>query len=130
MTLSKREQDKLVVDNLGSTYRFATVFWKSHRDLELDDCKSEAMFASIMAAQKYDPEKGKQFSTFLFLVIKRRLLNLARDTLAIQSGMTAEDASDYFSTSIETIQSNYWHHSPSHQVRAVAQMGNLGRKAG
>jgi len=36
-------------------------------------------------------------------------------TLAIQSGMTAEDASDYFSTSIETIQSNYWHHSPKHK---------------
>ena len=48
-------------------------------------------------------------------------------TLAIQSGMTAEDASDYFSTSIETIQSNYWHHSPKHQKRAIATMGNLGR---
>lgn len=80
MTLTKREQDKLVVDNLGATYRFATVFWKSNRDLELDDCKSEAMFASIMAAQKFDPAIGKQFSTLLFLVIKRRLLNLARDT--------------------------------------------------
>lgn len=51
-------------------------------------------------------------------------------TLAIQSGMSAEDASDYFSTSIETIQSNYWHHSPAHQARAVAHMANLGRKAG
>jgi len=51
-------------------------------------------------------------------------------TLFIQSGGTAEDASDYFSTSIETIQSNYWHHSPAHQARAVAQIGNLGRKVG
>lgn len=51
-------------------------------------------------------------------------------TLFIQSGGTAEDASDYFSTSIETIQSNYWHHSPHHQQRAVAQIGNLGRKTG
>lgn len=51
-------------------------------------------------------------------------------TLAIQSGMTAEDAADYFSTSIETIQSNYWHHSPLHQARAVAMIGNLGRKSG
>lgn len=49
-------------------------------------------------------------------------------TLFIQSGGSAEDASDYFSTSIETIQSNYWHHSPAHQVRAVAHMANLGRK--
>lgn len=51
-------------------------------------------------------------------------------TLFIQSGGTAEDASDYFSTSIETIQSNYWHHSPAHQKRAVAQIANLGRNAG
>lgn len=49
-------------------------------------------------------------------------------TLFIQSGGTAEDASDYFSTSIETIQSNYWHHSPEHQKRAVAQIVNLGRR--
>lgn len=102
MTLTKRAQDKLVVDHLGSTYRFATVFWKSHRDLELDDCKSEAMFASILAAQKFDPGLGKQFSTFLFLVIKRRLLNLARntrtrrrnvgvDTEAVESAMFDED---------------------------------------
>lgn len=48
-------------------------------------------------------------------------------TLFIQSNGSAEDAADYFSTSIETIQSNYWHHSPSHQKRAVAHMGNLGR---
>ncbi|WP_347139983.1 hypothetical protein [Paracoccus sp. SSK6] len=51
-------------------------------------------------------------------------------TLFIQSGGSAEDASDYFSTSIETIQSNYWHHSPTHQARAVAHMVNLGRKNG
>ena len=48
-------------------------------------------------------------------------------TLAIQGGMSIEDAADYFSTSIETIQSNYWHHSPLHQARAVAMIGNLGR---
>lgn len=50
-------------------------------------------------------------------------------TLAIQSGMSAEDAADYFSTSIETIQSNYWHHSPKHQERAVSQIMKLGKKA-
>lgn len=48
-------------------------------------------------------------------------------TLFIQSGGSAEDASDYFSTSIETIQSNYWHHSPHHQRRAVKQIEILGR---
>lgn len=48
-------------------------------------------------------------------------------TLAIQGGMSIEDAADYFSTSIETIQDNYWHHSPHHQARAVAMIGNLGR---
>lgn len=49
-------------------------------------------------------------------------------TLFIQSGGSAEDASDYFSTSIETIQSNYWHHSPKHQARAKVQISNLGKR--
>ncbi|MGR3380883.1 hypothetical protein [Roseovarius indicus] len=50
-------------------------------------------------------------------------------TLAIQSGMTLEDASEYFSTSPETIRKTYWHHSPHHQQRAVALMGTVGRGA-
>lgn len=50
-------------------------------------------------------------------------------TLAIQSGMSAEDASDYFSTSIETIQSTYWHHSPHHQKHAVAAMSAPGKRS-
>jgi len=49
-------------------------------------------------------------------------------TLFIQSGGSAEDASDYFSTSIATIQSNYWHHSPKHQARAKVQISNLGKR--
>lgn len=48
-------------------------------------------------------------------------------TLAIQSGMTLEDASEYFSTSPETIRKTYWHRSPYHQQRAVALMGSIGR---
>lgn len=50
-------------------------------------------------------------------------------TLAIQSGMSAEDASDYFSTSIETIQSTYWHQSPHHQKHAVAAMSAPGKRS-
>lgn len=46
----------------------------------------------------------------------------------IQSGGSAEDASGYFLASIETIQSNYWHHSPKHQARARVQILNLGKR--
>jgi len=49
-------------------------------------------------------------------------------TLAIIGGMAAEDAADYFSTSIETIQSTYWHHSPYHQQHAVAVMSAPGKR--
>lgn len=45
-------------------------------------------------------------------------------TLAIQAGISVEDAADYFSTSLETIQKVYWHHSPHHQARAVAAMNS------
>ena len=48
-------------------------------------------------------------------------------TLFIQGGGSAEDASEIFSTSLQTIQSTYWHHSPEHQRRAAEQAGRLGR---
>ncbi len=49
-------------------------------------------------------------------------------TLFIQGGGSAEDAADYFSTSIATIEKTYWHHSPHYQARAIASLGDLGRK--
>lgn len=50
-------------------------------------------------------------------------------TLAIQDELTVELASEYFSTSIETIQRTYWHHSPEHQRKAASLMDNIGRKS-
>lgn len=50
-------------------------------------------------------------------------------TLAIQGGVSAEDAADYFSTSIETIQAVYGPHSPHHQSRAIAAMSAPGKTA-
>jgi integrase len=40
-------------------------------------------------------------------------------TWAIQKGLTAEDAADYFDTSAETIRKVYYHHSPHYQDRAL-----------
>lgn len=41
-------------------------------------------------------------------------------TWAIQRGLTAEDAADYFDTTAETIRNTYYHHSPHYQQRALA----------
>lgn len=43
-------------------------------------------------------------------------------TWAIGRGMSKEDAASYFSTSIQTIESTYWHHSPRYQKEAAAIM--------
>ena len=45
-------------------------------------------------------------------------------TWAMQNGAKIEDAASFFSTSIETIQRTYWHHSPYHQESAVQAMDN------
>lgn len=49
-------------------------------------------------------------------------------TNAIRSGMSIEDAADYFSTSVQTIQEVYWHRSPHHQKRAGEIMERSGKE--
>jgi len=43
-------------------------------------------------------------------------------TWGMQNGMEVGEAASYFSTSIETIQKHYWHHSPDYQSAAAAAM--------
>ena len=45
-------------------------------------------------------------------------------TWAMQNGAKIEDAASFFSTSIETIQRTYWHHSPLFQESAVQAIDN------
>lgn len=47
-------------------------------------------------------------------------------TWAFQSGMSVEDASDYFATSIDTLLGVYRQHSPQHQQRAASIMSQIG----
>ncbi|KZX97376.1 hypothetical protein A3722_04705 [Sulfitobacter sp. HI0027] len=47
-------------------------------------------------------------------------------TLFIRSGGSIEDASEYFSTSPDTIRKTYWHHSPHHMQKQAAAMGSVG----
>jgi integrase len=44
-------------------------------------------------------------------------------TWAIQNGMSMEDAASFFSTTVETIQRVYWHHSPEFQREAAQRVG-------
>ena len=47
-------------------------------------------------------------------------------TWAFQGGMSVEDASDYFATSIDTLLGVYRQHSPQHQQRAASIMSQIG----
>lgn len=49
-------------------------------------------------------------------------------TWAFQDGMTLEDASSYFATSVETLMETYRKHSPHYNQRAVAVMSRVGRR--
>lgn len=48
-------------------------------------------------------------------------------TWAFQDGITLEDASDYFATSVQTLLDVYRQHSPHHNQRAVAVMEGIGQ---
>ncbi|AGT08369.1 phage integrase [Paracoccus aminophilus JCM 7686] len=47
-------------------------------------------------------------------------------TWALQRGATTWDAAGYFSTSVQTIERTYGHHSPQHQASAVDAMNRRG----
>ena len=57
-------------------------------------------------------------------------------TWAMQNGSSKEDAASFFSTSTDTIERTYWHHSPHAQESAVSALDspvkdfNLGRNLG
>lgn len=79
MNLTKREQNKLVVDYHGFIRSRAVEFWKDHSRLERDDVIQEAFIAAIEAAEKFAPDKGG-FPDFVSLVVRRRLLNYFRNS--------------------------------------------------
>lgn len=79
MTLSKREQNKLLESYIGFIRSRAVEFWKDHHSLERDDVISEAYVAAIEAAAKFQPDLGG-FPDFVTLVIRRRLLNYFRNS--------------------------------------------------
>lgn len=56
-----------------------------------------------------------------------RTLKHTAVTWAFQDGMTLEDASSYFSTSVQTLMDTYRKHSPHYNERAVSVMGRVGR---
>ncbi|KRS14321.1 hypothetical protein XM53_00890 [Roseovarius atlanticus] len=60
--------------------------------------------------------------------INQHTLKHTAITLAIQNGMSIEQAADYFSTSPQTISDVYWHHSPSYHDQQVDIMDNLKKR--
>jgi site-specific recombinase XerD len=60
--------------------------------------------------------------------INQHTLKHTAITLAIQNGMTVEQAADYFSTSPQTITDVYWHHSPNYHDEQVGIMDNLRKR--
>lgn len=69
----------------------------------------------------YETEDGPQ-------PIVPHLLKHTAITWTIQAGAEIADVASYFSTSIETIQKVYWHHSPRYQSSAIKAAGGK-RKA-
>jgi len=79
MTLTKREQDKLILEHYGYIRSCAVIFWKRNQKLDRDDVIAQAFLAACEAAAQFDREKGI-FSSFVKLVVGRELWNFRRDT--------------------------------------------------
>ena len=82
---------------------------------------------AVPLAEKMAREKGieldlTQFTGGSMKPITPHILKHTSITWAMQRGATIWDAAGYFSTSAETIERVYGHHSPRHQETAVNAM--------
>lgn len=78
MSLSKREQDKLVSDHFTYARKKASIFHAARPWLERDDLTQEALIAMMVAAETYDPSFGTTFVTYATKRIDQRFLFYAR----------------------------------------------------
>lgn len=90
MTLSKREQDRLLSENFRQIERFATMFWRANKNLELDECIGEALLEVTRCVGRFDPNRGVKFTSWAWVVINRRLSNYRRD-LGVRDGLGDAD---------------------------------------
>lgn len=98
---------------------------KTHREMVGDIRKSWA--AAVPLAEEMASTKGININLTMATPtgqkrITPHVLKHTAITWALQRGATIWDAAGYFSTSPETIQKVYGHHSPDHQATAVAAM--------
>jgi RNA polymerase sigma factor (sigma-70 family) len=59
--------------------------------IPVDDAKQEAMVALVLAARKFDPERGKKFSSFAAAVIRNHLLDAVSDYCPLPHGDKAPE---------------------------------------
>lgn len=77
-------RNKIVINNLKLAQSEAHRSHKfTYNYIAYDDLEQQAMISLIWAVEKFNPEKGNQFSTFAVPVIRGRLMNFIRDKSAI-----------------------------------------------
>ncbi|MCB5247494.1 MAG: sigma-70 family RNA polymerase sigma factor [Candidatus Cloacimonetes bacterium] len=66
------ERDRLIESHIRLAYKFALGF--RNRGLPLEDLRQEALLGLLEAAERFEPERGWNFSTYAGHWIKKRLL--------------------------------------------------------
>lgn len=89
--------------------------WKANGDLWAVQINGNRIGSIKKAFRAVAIEAGQDSS-----VVTPHILKHTAITWAMQNGATIEDAAGFFSTSTETIERVYWHHSPRFQQSAVA----------
>lgn len=76
--LSKTERNLMVEENMGLVYKAVTLFGTkylnmNHPCISRDDLVQSASLALINAADKFNPEKGVEFSTYAMTAMRNEL---------------------------------------------------------
>lgn len=78
-----KAQQKLVEDNTGIAYKFASEFCKRHPKLDIGDVTGPALEGLCLAAQRYRPDYGARFVTYAATYIRGYVFNQAKDKFDI-----------------------------------------------
>lgn len=64
-----------VEDYINLAYKVAARFYSKNEDKSIDEINSEALFALVKAANRFDERKGVKFSTFAIVTIEYEIKN-------------------------------------------------------
>ena len=74
--LVNRENNQLIIDNMGLIILIASRYVEKAKGLEIDDLIQEGRIALYRAIETFDPSRKVKFSTYAYNVVQRSIVNI------------------------------------------------------